>query len=67
MLERLLTEHLNRSHNPLHLMQFGFRTHHSTEGAISVFSEKENKKKTTKSFLDKVVLEPDSWTPKKGF
>uniref|UniRef100_A0A8C6SXY0 Reverse transcriptase domain-containing protein n=1 Tax=Neogobius melanostomus TaxID=47308 RepID=A0A8C6SXY0_9GOBI len=44
---KLLTEHLNRSHNPLHPMQFGFRTHHSTEGAISVFLEK------TKRFLDK--------------
>lgn len=42
-----LIEHLCISHNRLDPMQFGFRTQHSTEGALSVFLEK------TKSFLDK--------------
>lgn len=45
--DKQLIEHLCISRNPLHPMQFRFRTHHSTEGALSVFSEK------NRCFLDK--------------
>ena len=40
---KLLTEHLNEGHTPLHPMQFGFRAHHSTESAITIFF-RENQK-----------------------
>lgn len=41
-----LIKHLNLGDTPLHPMQFGFRTHHSTETAICTFLE------TVKSMLD---------------
>uniref|UniRef100_A0AAR2J957 Reverse transcriptase domain-containing protein n=1 Tax=Pygocentrus nattereri TaxID=42514 RepID=A0AAR2J957_PYGNA len=42
-----LTAHLNKSYTPLHSMQFGFRSNHSTETAICYFLE------GVKSKLDK--------------
>ena len=42
-----LVEHLSNGYTALHPMQFGFRTHHSTESAISMFVEK------TKCLLDR--------------
>ena len=42
-----LVEHLNNGYTALHPMQFGFRSHHSTESAIRMFVEK------TKCLLDR--------------
>ncbi len=42
-----LIEHLNNSYTAVHPMQFGFRAHHSTETAITMFVEK------TKCLLDR--------------
>ncbi len=37
---KLLIQHLNKSNNLFHPMQFGFRAHHSTETANCLFLEK---------------------------
>lgn len=42
-----LIEHLNRGPTTLHPMQFGFRAHHSTESAMTMFMER------TKCLLDR--------------
>ncbi len=44
---KLLIQHLNKSNNSFHPMQFGFRAHHSTETANCLFLEK------VKGYLDK--------------
>ena len=44
---KLLIQHLDKSNNSLHPMQFGFRAHHSTETVNCLFLEK------VKGYLDK--------------
>lgn len=44
---KLLIQHLSKSKTSLHPIQFGFRTHHSTETANCLFLEK------VKGYLDR--------------
>ena len=52
-----MIKHLNKGETPLHPVQFGFRTQHSTETANNVFIERTKKSLDTNPYVGAVFLD----------